>query len=105
MKEYRRAKQIGQAAGFFALGAAAGSVAALLMAPASGRVTRRRIGLKVRAVEHAAARRLQHTGKLVARRAITIRDAAAEQLGNTREWLVERVSRNGNGHARQPAHR
>ncbi|MBI3332479.1 MAG: YtxH domain-containing protein [Candidatus Omnitrophica bacterium] len=77
--------QLGQTAGSFAAGAAAGSILALLFAPASGRVTRKRIGHQLKQAE-----------KLVAKKASVLREAAMEKLGDTRDWLVERV-RNGNG--------
>ncbi len=85
MKPNRRLKEAGQAAGVFALGAAVGSILALLYAPASGKVTRKRIGNKVK-----------QTQKLLAKKATNLREAATEKFGETREWLMERVS-NGNG--------
>ena len=78
-----------QAAGAFALGATAGSAAALLFAPASGRATRKRLVSK-----------LQQGQKLLAKKAGYLKDAAVERIGDTREWLVEHVP---NG--RHPAHR
>ncbi|MBI4313945.1 MAG: YtxH domain-containing protein [Candidatus Omnitrophica bacterium] len=100
MKQIRR-KGMAKAAGAFALGAAAGSIITLLSAPASGKVMRRRIGLKMRAVRNDAARKVALARKQLAKKAGVLRDAAAQRLGHTREWLVERVT-SGNG--KHPAH-
>ncbi len=83
----------------FAAGAAIGSVVALLYAPASGTVTRRRIGLKVKEIQRTAGRRLGQTTKLLARKAALLREAAAERFDGARHWVVEQVS---NGHAKRP---
>ena len=85
MKGNSRWSQLGQTAGSFAIGAAAGSVLALLFAPASGQVVRKRIG-----------HQLKQTEKLLAKKAVALREAAMDKLGETREWFVGRV-RNGNG--------
>jgi gas vesicle protein len=75
----------------FALGATVGSIVALLYAPASGQITRRRIALKVRTLQRAAVRRLGRTQRALAARALQVRDAATE-------WIAERFpQRNGNG--------
>ena len=94
MKGNPRWGKFGQNLGLFALGAAAGSTLALLYAPASGRMTRKRITLKFRSLERSTGRQLQKTKKLLAKKAKDLREVATERLGNTREWLVERV---GNG--------
>ena len=85
-----------QAAGAFALGATAGSAAALLFAPASGRATRKKIAMKLRSLERSTARKLQHTQQMLAKKAGNLKEAAVEKLGDTREWLLERIS-NANG--------
>ena len=81
-------KQIGQAVGLFALGAAVGSIAALLYAPASGKETRRRIGMKMRALK-------QKTNQL--------REVATERINGAREWFVDHLP--NNGHAKRPLRR
>ena len=73
-----------QALGTFVLGAAAGSVLALLYAPASGRVTRKRIALKFRAVQRSAT---------------VLRDRAARRITTAREWITAHTG--GNGHAKR----
>lgn len=88
MKPIQRAKW-GKTAGAFALGAAAGSTLALLYAPTSGRVTRKKIGQGVSRAQ-----------KVLARKAELLKDAATEKLTDTKEWLVTRI---GNG--RHPAPR
>lgn len=89
-------KKVGLTAGMFALGAAAGSALALLYAPASGKVTRKRIGAGFRNAGRSTVRQLKQTRKVLAKRAGALREAATEKLGDTREWLLERVA-NGNG--------
>ena len=95
MKGNRQWVGFGQTVGAFALGATAGSIIALLYAPASGRATRKRIGLKFRTLERSTGRQLLKAKKLLAKKAENLREAASEKLGNTREWLVERVGGNG----------
>ena len=87
---------LGKMAGAFALGATAGSTAALLLAPASGQVTRRRLASKFRSAERSASRQFQQGRKLLAKKAGLLKSAAAEKIGDTREWLLERMP-NGNG--------
>ena len=95
-------------AGAFALGATAGSAAALLLAPASGKITRKRLTSKFRSMGRSATRGLQQSKKLLVKKAGLLKDATVERLGETREWLMERIP-NGNGkhHAmpRRSAHR
>lgn len=75
----------------FTLGATIGSIVALLCAPASGQVTRRRIALKVRNLRRVAVRRLGQTQRALATRALRVREAATE-------WIADRFpQRNGNG--------
>ena len=86
--------------GLFAVGATAGSVAALFYAPASGRVIRKRIALKFRSLERSTARGLNRTRKVLLRKVGDLREAAEEKLGHTREWLREHAVTNG----RRPLH-
>ena len=103
MKENRRARGIWGAIGAFALGATAGSITALLCAPASGQATRRRIGQRVRALQNKATRRLGRASRVLARRAEHLREATAERLSDAREWVVKQVA---NGHStRRPTRR
>ena len=71
------------------LGAAVGSIAALLYAPASGEMTRRRLGRKVRELRRTAARRIGQTQRVLARKAEDVREAAAG-------WITEHMP-HGNG--------
>ena len=83
----------------FSLGATIGSIAALLYAPASGEVTRRRLALKVRNMQRSAARQLGQTQRAFAKRAGQVREAASEWIaehmpqGNGRHPLRRRVDR------------
>ena len=85
MAQKKKLKQAGLAAGAFALGAAIGSSLALLYAPASGKVTRKRISNRF----HQAQRQL-------AKKAGKLRETAVERIGQTKEWMMEHVP-NGNG--------
>lgn len=91
-----RLGKLGRNAGWVALGAAAGSTAALLMAPVSGKAARKRIGNQFRAVGRSTARQLNQTRRMLAKQARTLRNAAAEKIEDTREWLLERMPA-GNG--------
>ena len=96
MKENRQIVRMGQYFGLFSLGAAVGSLAALLFAPAAGRATRKRIGNQIR-----------QTKKLLLKKADLLRETAAEKLGESREWLVERVvphTGGKNGYRRRAVH-
>ena len=85
VKEQARRKVSPLAA--FAIGAAAGSIIALLYAPASGKVTRKRIGMKLR---------------VVGKRAAQLRDVAATKFKGAQEWIQDRMqATNGNGHRRR----
>lgn len=88
--------------GAFALGAAAGSIAALLYAPASGRVTRRRIGMKFRTLQHATGRKLGQAQRLLARKAQRLQRTAVRKLQNARTWMTDHVV---NGHAKRAGRR
>ena len=86
MKEQRRGSGIGRTIGAFALGATAGSVLALLYAPASGQVTRKRIAMRLRTFKQTAGRRLGD-----------LREAATERVSDARRWVLGHIS---NGHRR-----
>lgn len=92
----------GKAVGGFALGAAAGSTAALLFAPASGKATRKRMVLQLKSIERKAEQRILRAKKLLTRKAGLLRDNAVGKLEDTREWLEDRL---GNHNHRQPAPR
>ncbi len=89
-------KKWGPAVGTFAAGAAAGSILALLYAPASGKMTRKKIGMKFRALGQSTNRQIKMAKKVLLKKAEGLREAAGEKFGQTRDWLVERVA-NGNG--------
>lgn len=91
--------KLGRNAGLFALGAAAGSVLALLFAPASGKATRKRIMYKVRGLGRSTARQLNQTKRVLAKKVGSLKHVATEKIGDTREWLLERVATNGRHHA------
>jgi len=74
----------------FGIGATVGSLIALLYAPASGTVTRRRMALRARNLRKAAVRRLGHTQRMLATRAGDMREAATE-------WITDHMPRYGNG--------
>lgn len=89
MKEIRRQGGILQTAAVFTLGATAGSLFGLLCAPASGKVTRRRLALKARQVQRTLQRRLGQTQRVLIAKAEEVRDAATG-------WVAEHVP-HGNG--------
>lgn len=95
MKGISRKGSLGKTVGAFTLGATAGSVLALLYAPASGRVIRKRIGMKFRALGSSTTRQIKQTKKLLLKKAGNLREAAAEKLISTRKWIAQNVS-NGN---------
>lgn len=94
MKGNRGWGRVGLATGTFAIGAAAGSVLALLFAPASGRAIRKRIG-----------HQFKQTQKLLAKKTGVLREAALDKLGETREWLQERVLAHSNGNGKRSLRR
>ena len=102
MKPNRLPANWGKWFGLFALGAAAGSVCGILLAPASGSVTHKRIGMKFKSLEQQGARQIKQAKKMLVQKADDLRDAANEKLSQTREWLVERV---GSGNGKHPSHR
>ncbi|MBI3330653.1 MAG: YtxH domain-containing protein [Candidatus Omnitrophica bacterium] len=78
-----------QAAASFAVGAVTGGIVALLYAPTSGQVTRRRLAMQARGLQRAAVRRLGRAQRALAAKAGRVREAAAE-------WMTERFpARNG----------
>ena len=85
-----RLRGYGRTVAAFAIGATAGSLIALLFAPASGRVTRRRLFLQARNTQRAIGRKLGVATKTLMKKAECARDAAGE-------WITSHV---GNGHAR-----
>ena len=88
----RRVATVGFAAGI-------GYLCGILFAPASGKVTRHRIALKAQTLRKTAARKIGQTQKVLATRAVEVREAATE-------WLTERMPHgtNGNGHRRVAHH-
>ena len=95
-KEIRQLPGFMKTCGAFLLGATVGSVAALLYAPASGRVTRKRIGMKFRSLQTTAGRQLGQAKKLLAKRAELLRETATEKIHDAQTWVAERMH-NGNG--------
>ena len=92
MKEAPRKGPGLRSAAFFALGAAAGSVVALLYAPASGKVTRKRIAMKIRQARQVAGRRLVETRKALERHAGRMQRTA-------QGWITNHLP-STNGHQR-----
>lgn len=104
----RRKGYVARTVAAFSLGAAVGAGVALLMAPASGKETRRRIGKKFQKIGRGAQRKLEQTRKILIARAGKVQHQAAESFEQAREWVTERMqlsnghSRNGNGKSRRP---
>lgn len=80
--------------GAFLFGAVAGSIVALLYAPASGKVTRRQLALKVKAFRRQAIRRIGQTQRVLASKASEVREAATE-------WISDHMPRNGRHQVRR----
>lgn len=97
MKENRRRGGALRTVATFVLGAAAGSIAALLYAPASGQVTRRRLAQRVRKLQQTATRRLNRTQRAIAMRARDVQEAATE-------WITEHVPHGNGRHPSRPRH-
>ena len=99
MKEQRRRGGAIRRVATVGIAAGAGYLFGILFAPASGTVTRRRIALKAQALRKTAERRLGQTKKVLATRAVEVREAATE-------WIAERMPQNtnGNGHRRVAHH-
>ena len=95
MKEQRRRGGFLRSALAFTLGAAAGSVVALLYAPASGQVTRKRLARRVEGLRREAVRRIGRTRRELATQAEQVREAATD-------WIAEHVPHgNGRQHIRR----
>ena len=90
MKERPRRIGKGRTVLAFALGATAGSILALLYAPASGKVTRRRLVMRAQTARRAALRKLGTAQREFAHKAEEVRETATE-------WIAEHLP---NGHAR-----
>ena len=86
-------KQAGQNLGLFTLGAAVGSAVALLFAPASGPVIRRKIGSQLRLAKRVVMKKASRIGQL-----------AKAQIGQSRDWLVRRGGNHYSG-PRRSGHR
>lgn len=83
MQNARRRGGVLRTTGTFALGAGIGSLIALLYAPASGRVTRRRLTFGVRNLQRAAIRQLGQTRRVLR--------TQARQVGQVAKgWLADR---------------
>ena len=88
----------------FAIGATVGSLIALFYAPASGKVTRRRLAMRVRGLQRATVRRIEQTQRALARRAENVREAASEWFAghtaqaNGRHPVSHRVRRHAHAH-------
>ena len=103
-KEIRRTPGFVGACGAFLLGATVGSVAALLYAPASGKVTRKRIGMKIRSLQTTAGRQLGQAQKLLAKRAELLRETASEKIHDAQTWVAQRMNGNGKSASRRAVH-
>lgn len=97
MKEQRRRGGAFRTVAAFGLGAAVGSITALLYAPASGAVTRRRLALRARTLQRAAARRLGQTRQILVHKAEDVKEAATE-------WIAEHIPHHTNGKHRAVRH-
>lgn len=90
MKETRTRGGFLRTAVAFVFGATVGSVIALLYAPVSGKVTRRRLALKARELQRVAIRRIGQTQRALATKAERVREAATG-------WITNHAP-HGNGH-------
>ncbi len=97
MREQRRKGGALRTFAAFGFGAAAGSIIALLYAPASGKVTRRKLAMRAQVLRKNAIRRIGQTQKVLACKATEVREAATD-------WLAEHVPHNGNGRHRITRH-
>ncbi len=88
MKEFRRRSGVLQTIAAFCLGTVAGSIVTLLYAPTSGRVIRRRLALRARAIQRETLRRVGRTGRVLVNKAGTVRNAAGK-------WISHHLPRNG----------
>lgn len=85
MAQMRQRSGTGRTIGAFAVGAAAGSILALLFAPASGKETRKRLRLKVRELQQATT---------------TMQQAATKKIKTARAWVMDHLP--SNGHVKRP---
>lgn len=91
MKQARRRGGALRSAAVFTLGAAVGSIVALLYAPASGKSTRRRIAMRVQTLRRETGRKLGRTGRALVTQAVQVREAATD-------WISEHIPHaSGNG--------
>ena len=98
MKENRRAGGFLQSIATFSAGAAVVGLVALLCAPASGRVTRRRLEMRVRTTQRRIGRRIEQTQRELVHKADDLREAATD-------WITEHVPYgNGRSAARRVIH-
>lgn len=93
MKENRRRGGALRTVATFGLGAALGSLIALLYAPASGQVTRKRLAMKAREFKRTMGRRLGQTQRVLATRAEHVKEAATE-------WIAEHIPHTNGRHLR-----
>ena len=84
-KQNRQFQKVAQSVGLFSLGAAIGSASAILFAPASGKMMRKRLG-----------NQLRQTRKQLLKKTDLLREAAIEKIGDTRQWILQHAQ-NGNG--------
>jgi len=91
MKEQRRRGGAFRTVTAFGLGAATGSILALLYAPASGKLTRRKLALRAQNLKRTAIRQLGQTQRVLANRAEHVRDAATE-------WITDHMPHGNGGH-------
>lgn len=97
MREIRRRGGAIRTAGIFTLGAALGGLFGVLFAPAAGDVTRRRLALRARNLQREAARRLGRTQKVLAHKAVEVREAASE-------WITDHMPRTNGRQVRRTHH-
>ena len=86
--------------GAIAIGAAAGSIVALLCTPRSGRAMRQLIRQRMRTLRRNATRRVGETQRVLAREAEALRDATASGLVEARDWVNGQLAIS-NGHSRK----
>jgi gas vesicle protein len=91
MRDQRRRGGAFRTIAAFGLGAATGSILALLYAPASGKVTRRKLALRAQNLKRTAIRRFGQTQRALAVRAENVREAATE-------WITDHMPHGNGGH-------
>lgn len=94
MRDQRRRGGAFRTATAFGLGAAMGSIVALLYAPASGKATRRRLAMKAQNLRKAAVRRIGQTQRVLVNKAESVREAATE-------WISDHIPHQANGNKRR----